>query len=165
VELASLESYYREVAQKEGLELSAQDVREIALRAEGSVRDGLSLLQKFLSGEKVKTNADRYFQLVGAIYSGDTATALNLVGELRKDEEPRLIIQTLERWFYWCSLEAFGASTPIRAFFDEGATKDFDLRKLQRLFAICLEVERAFTATPNSKIVLDMGVISLCQEA
>jgi len=165
VDLEVLKAHYKRIAQEESLELSDQQLQEVALRAEGSVRDGLSLLQKFLSGQEVTTNADRYFKLVGAIYSGDSSTALDIVKDLRKDEEPRLIIQTLEKWVYWCSMEALGISTPVHDHFAEGAAQWFQFHILQGLFDTCLSIERNFTATPNSKIVLDMGIISLCQVA
>lgn len=161
VPLETLKSYYTEIAKKEGLELSSEAIESIALKAEGSVRDGLTLLQKHLSGEEVVDNAKQYFELVGAIYGGDVTTALALVGEIHKSEESRIIIQTLERWFYWASLEFFGMKTPIRELLSEGAAANFELTKLQNLFSKCLGIERDFYATPNSKIVLQMGIINL----
>jgi DNA polymerase III gamma/tau subunit len=136
--------------------------RIASLGANGSVRDGLSLLQTRLIGDgNDEDYASKYFELVGSIYSQDVATALALVSELRKAEEGRVIIQTLEKWFYWCSMETFGMKTPVRDFF--GDTKlDFDLTHLQRLFDSCLAIERNFTATPNAKIVLEMGIMKLC---
>ena len=89
------------------------------------------------------------------------STALALVGALKKVEESRLIIQTLEKWLYWCSLENFGQRTPVRQYFEDGNLK-FDISHLQRLFDTCLDIERQFLVTPNSKIVLDMGILKLC---
>ena len=88
-----------------------------------------------------------------------------MVSELRKAEDARVIIQTLEKWFYWASLEVFGQKTPIRTFFGSDERLEFDLSYLQRLFDCCLEIERSFTATPNAKIVLEMGImkLTLCQ--
>jgi DNA polymerase III subunit gamma/tau len=159
VDLTTLECYYAHIMELEGVKV---DVKAAALKANGSVRDGLSILQKALSGEQEKDNSKIYFELVGAIYSQDVATALQLVSELRKAEEARVIIQTLEKWFYWCSMEAFGMKTPVREFFGERTDLNFDLAHLQKLFDACLGVERNFTATPNSKIVLEMGVMKLC---
>ena len=158
VDLRTLEAYYEHILELEGV---TADVSAAALKANGSVRDGLSILQKALSGEQEADNSKNYFELVGAIYSQDVATALQLVSELRKAEEARVIIQTLEKWFYWCSMEAFGMKTPVREFFGD-VELNFDLAHLQKLFDACLEVERNFTATPNSKIVLEMGVMKLC---
>lgn len=163
VDLETLTAHYRAVAEKEGLTLDDKQLEGIALKAEGSVRDGLSLLQKFLSGEEVQNNSDTYFKLVGMIYSGDTVGALDILVELKKNEEPRTIIQTLEKWFYWLSLEVFGLKTPIRQFTNQEFARALDLVVLQNLFSTCLSIERDFTATPNSKVVLDMGVIRLTQ--
>jgi DNA polymerase-3 subunit gamma/tau len=157
-----LAAYYAHIMELEGIEGNPGTPGAVALKANGSVRDGLSFMQTWLSGEAQEDNSKQYFELVGAIYSQDVATALGLVSELRKVEEARTIIQTLERWFYWCSMETFGMKTPVREFFGEGDALDFDLAHLQRLFDSCLEVERNFTATPNAKIVLEMGVMKLC---
>jgi DNA polymerase-3 subunit gamma/tau len=154
----TLEAYYDHIIKLEDIKA---DAAATALKANGSVRDGLSLLQKALSGEAQVDNSKQYFELVGAIYSQDVATALGMVSELRKVEEARVIIQTLEKWFYWCSLEHFGQRTPVRKFFGDSEL-DFDLEHLQRLFDSCLEVERNFAATPNARIVLEMGVMKLC---
>lgn len=161
VEADILQGYYKTVSEKEGLTLSDEVLHDVAIRAEGSVRDGLTLLQKYLSGEDVESHASVYFDLVSALYQADVATALALVGELRSKEEGRVIIQTLEKWFYWCSLENFGMKTPARQHFP-GEAPVFDLSHLQNLFNTCLEVERNFSATPNSKSVLEMGIIRLC---
>ena len=157
VDITILANYYSEIMKKEGMDI---DVDSAALHAEGSVRDGLSILQKSLSGEVSEDQSKKYFELVGSIYSQDVATSLHLVGELRKIEEARVIIQTLEKWFHWCSLENFGQRTPVRDFFGESDIK-FDLLHLQKLFDCCLEIERSFTLTPNSKIVLEMGIMKL----
>lgn len=161
VPVETLQSHYLDVAKKEGLDLSPEAAQSIALKAEGSVRDGLTLLQKYLAGEEVVDNSKQYFELVGAIYSGDVTTALELVGEIRKSEEAKTIVQTLEKWFYWCSLEFFGSKTPVRPFFPPEALQQFDLAKLQDLFSKCLDIERDLYATPNSKVVLEMGIIRL----
>lgn len=158
VDRKTLEAYYEHIMELEGVKV---DVTAAALKANGSVRDGLSILQKSLSGETEADNSKTYFELVGAIYSQDVTTALSLVSELRKVEEARVIVQTLEKWFYWCSMEAFAMKTPVREFFGESKL-EFDLSHLQRLFDSCLEIERNFTATPNGKIVLEMGVMKLC---
>ncbi len=161
VGLQALYSYYTDIAQKESLNITPDQLHGVALRANGSVRDGLSILQKSLSGETEEDNSKEYFNLVGAIYSQDVTTALDIVSGLRKAEDARVIIQTLEKWFYWCSMETFGMRTPVREYFGEQELV-FDLTHLQKLFDHCLDVERSFSATPNSKTVLDMGIIKLC---
>jgi DNA polymerase III gamma/tau subunit len=161
VDVEILADHYKMVSDAEGLELTAEVVLDVAIKAEGSVRDGLTLLQKYLSGEAVESHASVYFDLVSALYQADVATALALVGDLRAKEDGRVIIQTLEKWFYWCSLENFGMKTPARQHFP-GDAPVFDLTHLQSLFNVCLDVERNFSATPNSKSVLEMGIIRLC---
>jgi len=164
VGLSTLSDYYFQIAEKEGLPISSGGAEKIALRADGSVRDGLSLLQKYLSGEAIADDAETYFELAKAIYLGDTTTALSLVAQVRKTEEARVIIQTLEKWFYWLSLEFFSMRTPIREYLERAEVQadQFSLAKLQELFGTCLSIERDFTATPNSRVVLEMGILKLC---
>jgi DNA polymerase III gamma/tau subunit len=161
VDVDTLQKHYAEIAKKEDLELSEDALHDVAIKAEGSVRDGLTLMQKYLSGEEVESNSSLYFELVSALYQGDVSTALSLVGDLRQKEDARVIIQTLERWFYHFSLEYLGQKTPARQHLPDGAGSQFDLNHLQRLFDNCLEIERSFSATPNSKVVLEMGIVKL----
>lgn len=161
IDSAAIKNCLLEIAQKENIELSEEQASGLALKAEGSLRDALSVLQKNLSGDVSPDTANEYFNLVGAIYNRDAVTSLDLVGQIRKSEEARVIVQTLERWFYWCALETFGQKTPIRNYFPEGRTLAFDLQRLQSLFESCLDIERNFYATPNSKIVLEMGILRL----
>lgn len=161
VEVDTLQGYYKEISQKEDLDLSDEVLHDVAIHAEGSVRDGLTILQKYLSGESVESNASIYFDLVSALYQADVATALSLVSDLRQKEDGRVIIQTLEKWFYWCSLEHLGMKTPVRQHFPTESSLQFDLQHLQNLFENCLEIERSFSSTPNSKSVLEMGIIKL----
>lgn len=158
VSLDTLRSYFKLLVEKEGLDI---DVELASMKAEGSVRDGLSILQKSLSGEPEEDNSRDYFELVGALYQEDVTTALALVGKLRKVEEARIIIQTLEKWFYYCSMENFGMNTPVRHYFQEEKL-EFDLPRLQRMFDTCLDIERSFLSSPNSKVILDMGILKLC---
>ena len=161
VDTDTLIDYYSKISQKENLSLREEVIRDVAIKAEGSVRDGLTILQKYLAGEEVESNASLYFELVSALYQGDVSTSLSLVSELRKKEDARVIIQTLEKWFWWCSLENFGHKTPARQYFPQEQGVVFDLNHLQTLFNVCLDVERNLTATPNSKSVLEMGIIRL----
>ena len=157
-------SYYVDLINKEddSPQRSEALANAAALSAAGSVRDGLSYIQRFIAEEgPVVDNTKDYFSLVSAIYQGDATTSLAILKEIRKVEDARLIIQTLEGWFYHCSLESFGMRTPVRDYF-EGEELTFDLKHLQTLFNTCLDIERNFTATPNSKIVVEMGILKLC---
>ena len=159
LDVETLAEHYTRAARAEGLNISSDVIKNIALKAEGSVRDGLTILQKFLSGETDEDYDDKYYNLVQAIYLQDSTTALALADQLKKVEDSRVIIQTLEKWFYWCSLEALGQKTPIRDKLP--GNPSFNLPYLQRLFNECLSIEQSFSATPNGKTVLDMGILGL----
>lgn len=160
VDTSTLVDYYTSICTKEGMDLSA--AKQAAVIANGSVRDGLSYLQKFLAGEAVEDDSKEYFDLVAAVYQKDTVSALDTLAKLTAKNEARIITQTLQKWFYWCSLENFGIKTPVRELFEGGQNLQFDLKHLQELFRITLDIERDLYATPNSKIVLEMGMIRLC---
>jgi len=160
VDVQTLNGYYAGICVAEGIDPSIS--MSAALVASGSVRDGLSYLQKYLSGEKVEDSSKDYFELVGAIYQKDTLGAMGAIKNLLEKDEARTIVQTLQKWFYWCSLENFGIKTPVRDLFGGAKDLQFDLRHLQELFKTTLDIERDLFATPNSKVVLEMGVIRLC---
>lgn len=160
VDLEVLQQYYEDICVKEGIDKSA--AKEAALAANGSVRDGLSRLQIFLSGVPVKDAATEYFELVGCIYQQDVLGSLEVLGKVLAKDEARTAVQTLQKWFYWCSLENFGIKTPVRKFFEDNSNINFDLSHLQKLFQVSLEIEKDLFATPNSKMVLEMGILRLC---
>ncbi len=120
-----------------------------------------SHLQKYLSGEEIESHASVYFDLTNALYNADLDAALSLVVTLRQKEDSRVIIQTLEKWLHHCSLEHFGIKTPIRQYFPTDSKLEFDPLLLHHLFNYCLEIENSLTRTPNSKSVIEMGIISM----
>lgn len=164
VDPSVLAKYYREVASKEGLEISDEVLYSIALRAEGSVRDGLSILQKSLSGPIAKDSTGAYHTLFQAIYLADVNKSLETTDLLYKSEEPKQIIQMLEKWLYWASLELLKVDnkTPLHNHFTTEELSCLDLAHLQRLFSTSIGIERDMNYTSNTKAALDMGIIRLC---
>ena len=97
-----LVEHFRKISQAEGAEVETEALALIARAAEGSVRDGLSILDQAIataataeSGGKVGAAAvrnmlgladrGRVFDLIGAVLSGDAAGALDRLAGLHKD--------------------------------------------------------------------------------
>ncbi len=97
-----LVEHFRKISQAEGAEVETEALALIARAAEGSVRDGLSILDQAIataatpaSGGKVGAAAvrtmlgladrSRVFDLIDAVLSGDAAGALDRLAALHKD--------------------------------------------------------------------------------
>jgi len=90
VPLAELAAFFTKIAQQENVEISQKAIEMIAREAEGSVRDGLSLLDQIFSfaGEKISDDdvsqvlglVDRqvFESLARALLAGDLAQALEV---------------------------------------------------------------------------------------
>ena len=118
VDVETLSGHYASIAGKEGVGISPAGLRLIARAADGSVRDGLSLLDQAMSdaahGESGEIGeaevremlgiADRSqgFQLLEAVISGDVAPALKLFDQLyREGADPLTILEDLLEITHW----------------------------------------------------------------
>jgi DNA polymerase III subunit gamma/tau len=103
-----LAEHYRQVAEKEAVEAEPAALALIARAADGSVRDGLSLLDQAiaLSGGRVTEAAVRdmlgvadrgqVFELFEAVLRGEAAAALDRLDRLyREGADPLLVLQDL----------------------------------------------------------------------
>jgi len=114
VDAATLGAYYGRIAVAEGAKVTPPALALIARAADGSVRDGLSLLDRALAlgegeiGEdKVRdmlglVDRSRVFDLFDLLMKGHAAPALALVGELyQSGADPALLIQDLLDLTHW----------------------------------------------------------------
>ena len=104
-----LAAYYGEIAVKEAAKVDPEALALIARAADGSVRDGLSILDQAIAlafGETVTALATRQmlgladraatFDLFEAVMRGDAAAALDRLDGLYRDgAEPSLVVQDL----------------------------------------------------------------------
>ncbi len=109
VDQASLESHFATICEKEAVSAEAEAIRLIARAADGSVRDGLSLLDQAIAlagGDQVTeaevqamlglTDRTRVFDLFDFLMKGEAAPALELLDELyRAGADPAVVIQDL----------------------------------------------------------------------
>ena len=114
LDAALLASHYGNIAQKEGVEAETDALALIARAAEGSVRDGLSLLdQAIVYGEgKVKAaevsnmlgimDRSRIIDLYEAVMSGNPAAAIREIeSQYHNGGDPRGILTDLADYVHW----------------------------------------------------------------
>ena len=118
VDAETLGAHFSSIAEKEGAKISPAALNLIVRAADGSVRDGLSLLdQSFSHAEQGKDGeigdtevrdmlglADRSqsFTLLEAVLAGDVAPALTLLDQLYKDgADPLTVIEDLLEITHW----------------------------------------------------------------
>jgi DNA polymerase III subunit gamma/tau len=114
VDASTLSAYYGRIAAAEGAKVTPPALALIARAADGSVRDGLSLLDRALAlgageiGEdQVRdmlglVDRSRVFDLFHLLMKGEAAPALALVGELYlSGADPALLIQDLLDLTHW----------------------------------------------------------------
>jgi DNA polymerase-3 subunit gamma/tau len=117
VDAESLAAYYAQIAAAEGARVAPGALALIARAADGSVRDGLSLLDRALAlgdggtgeiGEdRIRdmmglADRSRLFDLFDLLMRGETAGALILLGELyQSGADPALLLQDLLDLTHW----------------------------------------------------------------
>ena len=114
VDIETLLAYYADIAEKEGVKATSAALRLIAGAAEGSVRDGLSLLDQAISltggdiGEsgvhEMLGLADRSqsFTMLEAVLKGEIVTALRvLADQYEAGADPARILQDLLEIIHW----------------------------------------------------------------
>ncbi len=114
IEAAELARHFAGIAKAEGVEIAPEALALIARAADGSARDGLSLLDQAIAmaagpvtAEQVRDMlglADRgqLFDLFAATMSGKAAEALALLGQLhRSGADPAIVIGDLLELTHW----------------------------------------------------------------
>ena len=108
IELDTLQDYYGQIAEKEGVTSEEEALSLIARAADGSVRDGLSLLDQAIAlgdgsvtGEQVKTmlglaDRARMLDLLDGAMKGQTQETLDIMADLYKNgADPLVVLQDL----------------------------------------------------------------------
>ncbi len=114
VESETLCVHFKGLADKEGAEISDAALNLIARAADGSVRDGLSLLDQAIAhgsgavdDQQIRdmlglADRSKTFQLLEAVLKGDIAPALELFEQLYKDgADPSTVIEDLLEITHW----------------------------------------------------------------
>ena len=151
VEAALLIDHFRTIVANEGGTAENEALAAIARAAEGSVRDGLSLLDQALAMSAGKVSLERVrdmlgladrgriFDLLEQLFSGATSTALETFAALHRDgAEAGQILADLA--------EAVHSTTRVKVLGTEGAGTDLSAEERRRAAALATALSLAILA-------------------
>ncbi|MCP5367214.1 MAG: DNA polymerase III subunit gamma/tau [Hyphomicrobiales bacterium] len=114
IDLAVLAAHFRKVTDAEGADVSDGALNLIARAADGSVRDGLSLLDQAIAHAAGQVTEDqvrdmlgladrtRTFDLLDAVMGGDPAAALDMVAEqYTAGADPAVVLEDMLELTHW----------------------------------------------------------------
>lgn len=166
---------------QEGFKADPELIYTLARLGNGSMRDGLSLLDRLMaSGEKQLSVhlleellglPDRQVmgELIDAIAGGDPATVLRATGQLLgKGTAPEQVLSTLlERFRDLMVLGACGVDTELVELSDDARkseferAKQFDAAGIVHMIALCESVQRALKSSPAPRALIDACMVRL----
>ena len=183
LEAGLLTEHYGRIAKLEGAEAEEEALRMIARAAEGSVRDGLSLLDQAIAyGDgKVKTadvlsmlgviDRTRVIELFDAVMKGEPGLALDeLASQYRSSGDPQTILTDLADFVHWVTrckiVPASAAMDTARTGLEKSKGMDYaskvSVPHLARVWQMLLKgiAETATAARPEQ--AAEMVLIRLC---
>ena len=182
---ADLSAHFQKIAQRENARISEGAIRLIARAADGSVRDGLSLLDQAIVhgagavGEDEVRNmlglADRsrVFELFAAVLRGEIATALDLLGEqYRAGADPIAVLEDMLELTHWLTrvklvpavAEEPGTAEIERKQGQEMAEK-LAMPELTRAWQMLLKGLGDTRGAPNAMMAVEMALVRLAYAA
>jgi len=186
VEAQVLAAYYAQVAEKEGVRVAPGALALIARAADGSVRDGLSLLDRALAlGQGVEIGEDQVREMMGLadrsqlfdlfdlLMQGRTAGALALLGELyQSGADPGLVLQDLLDLTHWLTrikLMPEAAEDPAAAEIERRRGRDLagrlSVSVLTRCWQMLLKGLGEVQGAPSPLQAAEMALIRLTHAA
>ncbi|CUW37388.1 DNA polymerase III, gamma/tau subunits [Magnetospirillum sp. XM-1] len=185
VEMEVLAKHFEGIAAKEQAEIAPAALKLIARAADGSVRDGLSLLDQAIShGAGAVTEAQvrdmlgladraRVFDLLDAIMKGDVPTALDqITDQYAAGADPAVVLQDMLELVHWLTrlkvtpdaADQLGASETERVKGAEMA-KALSLAALTRAWQMLLKGLGETRNAPNPLQAAEMAVVRLAYAA
>ena len=181
---ASIADHLRHVLEQEGVQAEDPVVAQVARLANGSMRDGLSLLDRLIATaepgspgltrdllEQTLGLVPRQIieQLVDCLASGDVAEALAQTAELldRGLAQDQVMEALIERLHQLMLLAACGSDTELVELLDDvraDAIKQacrFDVPGLAYMMSLCENVQRFSKASSNPRALLDVVIVRL----
>ena len=185
VDAATLAAHFEAVAAKENAEIEGAAIRLIARAADGSVRDGLSLLDQAIAhgagaaGEaEVRdmlglADRERVFELFAAVMKGETAIALDLLDEqYRVGADPIMLLQDMLELTHWLTrvkLVPAVADEPgipeIERRLGREMTAKLAMPELTRAWQMLLKGLSEARAAPHALMAVEMALVRLAYAA
>ena len=176
----TLASHYSFVSEQEGWQIEREAALAIARAAEGSVRDGLSLLDcamvesegRQIVLERVRqmlflSDGHALYDLLEAIVGGDLSSALGCLDALmlKGAQAERLLREVMERLHRLSRLKVEGGDASLLEPSDrergEKLAEELSLASLSRLWQIALRGYEELRLAPHPRSALDMVVVRL----
>ena len=187
VSLEDLEAHYANIAKLENTKADDDAIALIARAADGSVRDGLSLLDRAISLSEGHITAERVHDMLGlsdktqtlsllsAALSGKADEALNIVSDFyEKGQDPIALIQDLTEMTHILT-KVKAAPEARRTVAPNMSTEEFEKTKelaqklsipaLGKAWQIFLNGTSETVSSSNPQSVLEMVVLRLCYTA
>ena len=181
VPIETLKNHFLEIAKKEETELSDVAAELIARASDGSVRDGLSILDQAIAqtGGKITDKsvmemlkrADRTMvnEFMRVILSGDTTAALNKADEIYSaGSDVSLVLNDMLEWTHWATRGKIAPTSMESAPFTPDQKeqmseiiKNISLNTLSRIWQVMISSTYELKNSGNPKQNLDMLVIRM----
>lgn len=190
VNVTTLSAHFQKICEKEGAKADDEALTLIARAAEGSVRDGLSILDqaiatslgrsktKGISSAEVRAmlglaDGGRIFDLLDHLFAGDAGKALLALGDLHRDgaEAAQVLGDLLERVHATARLKTVGPDAAGETLSQEekrraGALADkLSMALLSRAWQMLLKGVEEVAMAPNPLAAAEMVLIRLAYTA
>lgn len=185
IEPLTMVRHLKEIAFKEGADVDEDAMNLLVRSAEGSVRDGISLLDQAISFSSGKITAEltrnmlglvdrgRILDLVEMIFKGDTVGALEeLKAQFNDGADPQTILLDLSETIHFLSIVKINSQTlddPTLS--PEEKTRGLELSAklslpvLNRAWQMILKIMQELTVAPDHMIAAEMAIIRLTHVA
>ena len=176
-----LEEHLQKICDQEGITYDAAALRTIAVAAEGSVRDALSMLDQAAAMTADKLVEGAVNEMLGrpgrgeslgilqAIFAGDAAAALLQFARVHKNgAEAEMVVADLLNIIHQASLAAAGADLADLIESERPgitALGDLGIAKLGRAWQMLLKGHEEVSKAPNPAAAFEMLVIRLAHTA
>ena len=185
VDAESLATHFQAVAEKEQADIDSAAIRLIARAADGSVRDGLSLLDQAIAhGAGAAGEAEvrdmlgladraRVFELFEAVMKGEIAAALDLLGEqYNAGADPIAVLEDMLELTHWLTrvkLVPSVAEEPgipeIERRLGQEMTAKLAMPELSRAWQMLLKGLSEARSAPHALMAVEMALVRLAYAA
>ena len=185
VDAETLAAHFQAVAEKENAEIEAGAIRLIARAADGSVRDGLSLLDQAIAhGAGAAGEAEvrdmlgladraRVFELFEAVMKGEIAAALDLLNDqYNAGADPITVLEDMLELTHWLTrvkLVPSVAEEPgipeIERRLGQEMTAKLAMPELTRAWQMLLKGLSEARAAPHALMAVEMALVRLAYAA
>ncbi|MEZ4739534.1 MAG: DNA polymerase III subunit gamma/tau [Flavobacteriales bacterium] len=180
--IADISKHLAEIAMKEGVEADAQALHVIAQKADGGLRDALSIFDQLVSfgGDRLTyqdvlsnlnvLDHEHYFSIVESIRRGDTAAALvEFNSILQQGFDGHLFVSGLGRHFRDLlvsqdprTLPLLEVSEDLTARYGQQA-KDVDQELLVKGLDLLAQCDSQYKASKEPRLLVELMLIQMCR--